>query len=203
MAWEGPETSPPFLRVPGPLFLKHVSLCPPPASMLVALTSTRMDVKFNALSTAPSCPVPESTWAKDLSLVTLLKIWGGSRGVCGSCNCTRPSSIYLSFPSFPSPLCGGAGKVSVFLHTTQRCFGSGLCRIPASSLGPQTVKVFLVIKSGTEFWWTTLNDSVLSTCSAACESFSHTPSSRPSSNPPPPPLGVLLLHFIDGKTRAP
>lgn len=104
MAWEGPETSPPFLRVPGPLFLKHVSLCPPPASMLVALTSTCMDVKFNALSTAPSCPVPESTWAKDLSLVTLLKIWGGSRGVCVGhviAQGLRPSTS--PFPPFPLP----------------------------------------------------------------------------------------------------
>lgn len=63
MAWEGPETFPPFLRAPGPLSLKLVNLCLPPASMLVALTPTHssVDVRFTALSTDPT---PKSTWAK-------------------------------------------------------------------------------------------------------------------------------------------
>ena len=63
MAWVGPETFPPFLRAPGPLSLKLVNLCLPPASMLVALTPTHssVDVRFTALSTDPT---PKSTWAK-------------------------------------------------------------------------------------------------------------------------------------------
>ena len=63
MAWEGPETFPPFLRAPGPLSLKLVNLCLPPASMLVVLTPTHssVDVRFTALSTDPT---PKSTWAK-------------------------------------------------------------------------------------------------------------------------------------------
>ena len=56
MAWEGPETFPPFLRVPGSRSLKLVSLCPPPASVLVALipTHSSVDVRFTALSADPT-----------------------------------------------------------------------------------------------------------------------------------------------------
>lgn len=115
MVWEGPETFPLFLRVPGALFLQLVSLHLLPASILVALAPKHinMGVKFNAFIT-PN--LTRSTSAKETSLMTTGRFGRGSpKGVCLPVQGLLLSSTY-PFPP-PQPFVERQAKFPLTLPT--------------------------------------------------------------------------------------